>query len=129
MASSISDYTEIKILDAVFSHTTTGGGLPTADPYVALYTTAPTDAGGGTEVTGGSYARQQAAFAGAAAGATSNSANIDFTLMPACTVVAVGVFDAIAGNLMWWGDLTANKTVNSGDTFRIPAGDLDVTLN
>ena len=83
------------------------------------------------EVSGGSYARQQAAFAASASGTSDNDANIDFTLMPACTVYSVGLCatttegtdDCIIG-----GDLTASKVVNSGDTFRIGAGDLDVTL-
>jgi hypothetical protein len=98
--------------------------------YVALYTVAPDDTGGGTQVTGGSYARQPAAFAAASSGATSNSANIDFTGMPAATTVAIGIFDAItSGNLLLWGTLTTNKTTDAGDTLRIATGDLDISID
>jgi hypothetical protein len=95
-----------------------------------LFTVAPTDAGGGTEVTGGSYARQEAAFSAAASGATSNSANIDFTGMPAATTVAIAIFDAASsGNMLLYGTLTTNKTTDAGDTLRIATGDLDVTID
>ena len=98
--------------------------------YVALYTAAPSDTGGGTEVTGGSYARQTATFSAAASGATSNSANIDFVVMPACTVVAIGIFDALTtGNLLVWGTLSTNKSLDAGDTLRIATGDLDISLD
>ncbi len=98
--------------------------------YVGLYTVVPTDAGGGTQVTGGSYARQTAAFSAAASGTTSNTANIDFAGMPAATTVAIGVFDALtSGNLLLWGTLTANKTTDAGDTLRIATGDLDISID
>jgi hypothetical protein len=128
---SVSDYAENKILDAVFRHTTTGGGLPTANPYVALHTADPTDTGSGAEVTGGSYARQQAAFDAAASGATTNSAIIDHTGMPAVTVTHVGIWDAsTAGNLLWSGARSGGGIViGAGNTHRIAAGDLDVTLD
>ena len=100
------------------------------DVYVALYTVAPGEAGGGTEVTGGSYARQIATFSAAASGATSNDSNIDFTNMPAATVVAIGIFDALTtGNLLLYGSLTVNKTTDAGDTLRIATGDLDISID
>ena len=127
MAGNLSDYLETRLLDHFLG--TTAYTMPTT-VYVALYTVAPTDAGGGTQVTGGSYARQSAAFAAAASGATSNSANIDFAGMPAATTVAIGIFDAItAGNLLLWGTLTANKTTDAGDTLRIATGDLDISID
>ena len=127
MAGNLSDYLENKLLDHFLG--TTAYTMPTT-VYVGLYTVAPTDAGGGTQVTGGSYARQTAAFSGAASGATSNTANIDFAGMPAATTVAIGVFDAItAGNLLLWGTLTANKTTDAGDTLRIATGDLDISID
>jgi hypothetical protein len=69
---SISNYAELKILDAVFRHTSTGGGLPTANPYISLHTADPGETGA-SEVAGGSYARQQAAFDAAIAGANANT--------------------------------------------------------
>ena len=123
---SISNYLENKLLDAVFNATAFN---VTGDPYISLHTADPGETGA-SEVTGGSYARQQAAFGAAASGALSNSANIDFAGMPAVTVTHVGVWDAAsAGNFLWGGALTASKVVNSGDTFRLPAADLDVTLD
>lgn len=127
MAGNLSDYLENKLLDHFLS--TTSYTMP-ADVYVALYTVAPNDAGGGTEVTGGSYARQTATFDAASAGATQNDTNIDFTNMPACTVVAIGIHDALtSGNLLVHGTLTANKTLDAGDTLRIATGDLDISIN
>jgi hypothetical protein len=57
---------------------------------------------------------------------------VEFTAATASwgTIVAVGVFDAsTAGNLLAWADLTVNKTIDTGDIFRIPTGDLDITLS
>ena len=127
MAGNLSNYLEDKLLDHFLG--TTSYTMP--DPvYIALYTVAPNDAGGGTEVTGGSYARQTADFTAASGGATSNNANIDFVDMPACTVVAIGVHDALSGgNLLVHGTLNQNKTLDAGDTLRIATGDLDIAID
>lgn len=127
MAGNLSDYLENKLLDHFLG--TTSYTMPSTI-YVALYTVAPDDTGGGTEVTGGSYARQTATFDSAASGATQNSADIDFVNMPSCTVVAVGIHDALtSGNLLVHGTLTANKSLDAGDTLRIATGDLDISIN
>ena len=131
MAGNLSNYLENKLLDHFLG--TAAYTMPTT-VYVGLYTVAPSDTGtgttGGTQVTGGSYARQTAVFSGAASGTTSNTANIDFAGMPAATTVAIGVFDALtAGNLLLWGTLTANKTTDAGDTLRIATGDLDISID
>jgi hypothetical protein len=127
MAGNLSDYLENKLIDHFLGTTTFT--KPSA-VYVALFTVAPNDAGGGTEVTGGSYARQTATFTAAASGATSNDSNIDFTNMPAATTVAIGIYDALtSGNLLLWGTLTANKTTDAGDTLRIATGDLDISID
>lgn len=131
MAGSLSDYAENKLLDHVLGTTTYT--KPTT--YVALYTVAPSDSSAGTEVSnsgGSSYARQAASFSAASGGATSNSSNIDFTNMPACTVVAIGILDSGtigAGNLLVWGTLATNKTLDLLDTLRIATGDLDISLD
>ena len=85
MSGNLTNYAEDKLLDHLLG--TAAYTMPTA--YVALYTVAPTDSSSGTEVTGGSYARQAVSFASSSGGATSNTANIDFTGMPSCTVVAL----------------------------------------
>lgn len=127
MAGNLSDYLENKLLDHFLG--TTSYTMPTP-VYVGLYTVAPSDSSAGTEVTGGSYARQTATFSAASSGATSNDANIDFTNMPSATVVAIGISDALtSGNLLVWGTLTANKSLDAGDTLRIATGDLDISID
>lgn len=105
---------------------------PPTTLYLALYTAAPTDAGGGTEVSGGAYARQSFTLTVASGGASSNGADITFPTATANwgTVVAVGIFDALtAGNLLMWSLLDASKTVGAGDILRFLAGDLDVVVD
>jgi hypothetical protein len=129
MAGSFSDYLEDKLLKHVF--TNTAYTSPTTI-YVGLFTVAPSDTGGGTEVSGGSYARKSASFtvSGTTTLAT-NSASIEFDAASASwgTIVAVALFDAItSGNMLAWADLTSSKTIDTGDVLRIPSGDLDITL-
>jgi hypothetical protein len=122
---SISDYLENELLDSVFNN----GSFAVAQPYVSLHTADPGE-DGSNECTGGSYARQSGSFTTAASGAVETDADIEFTGMPACTVTHVGVWDAVsAGNFLWGGALSASKTVNAGDTFKINSGDLDITLD
>jgi hypothetical protein len=125
----LSDYLEDRIVNFMRNVAVTGH----AAAYVALYTAAPSDAGGGTEVSGGSYARQLAGLsAPSPAGVSANAADITFPTATANwgTVTHVGLFDAVtAGNLLMWSPLDVNKTVNDGDTFKINAGDLDVTIS
>ena len=86
--------------------------------YLALFTVAPTDAGGGTEVTGGSYARQAMTFGAPASGVVSNSGSVTFPLAaaPWGTVVAIGIFDALTlGNLLYYGNMTTSKTIGTND--------------
>jgi hypothetical protein len=127
MAGNLTNYLENKLIDHFLG--TDSYTMP-ADVYIALFTVAPTDSGGGTEVTGGSYARQIATFSVASGGATSNDSNVDFTGMPAATTVAIGVFDAsTSGNMLLYGTLTTNKTTDAGDTLRIATGDLDISID
>jgi hypothetical protein len=127
MPGNLTNYLENKLIDHFLG--TTSYTMP-ADVYVGLFTVSPGEAGGGTEVTGGSYARQIATFTGAASGATSNDDNIDFTGMPAVTTVAIGIFDALTtGNMLLYGTLTVNKTTDAGDTLRIATGDLDISID
>lgn len=127
MAGNLTNYLENKLIDHFLG--TASYTMPT-DVYVALFTVSPGEAGGGTEVTGGSYARKVATFTAASSGATSNDSNIDFTGMPAATTVAIGIFDALtSGNMLLYGTLTTNKTTDAGDTLRIATGDLDISID
>jgi hypothetical protein len=112
---------------------TTGSPSPARPTawYLALYTVAPTDTGGGTEVSGTAYVREAATFT-VSGDTASNNAAVEWPTAGGSwgTVVAVGVFDALSGgNLIAYGALTTNKTIDTGDVFRIPSGDLDITLD
>lgn len=126
----LSDYAEKLLLD--WSMTTGSATRPTAW-YVALFTAAPSDSGGGTEVSTGGYARQSVTFAAATSpgGTTSNTNAPSFTASGANfgTVTHIGIFDAsTAGNLLWHGAMTASKVVNDGDTLQFSIGNIDLTL-
>ncbi len=129
MAGSKSDFYEEKVIQHLFESAYTA-----PDPlYVALYTVAPTDSTSGTECAGGAYARESVAQGTgwtSSGNATENAADITFTEATASwgTVVAFALMDAATvGNMLYWGDLTASKTIDNGDTAKIPAGDLDIT--
>lgn len=100
--------------------------------YVALFTSDPTDAGTGTEVSGGSYARQSASFAAPSNGASVTNADITFPQATGNwgTVGWIGIFDALTtGNLLYHTALDASKTIETGDIFKIASGNLSVTLS
>jgi hypothetical protein len=102
---------------------------PTTPLKVALVTANGTDTAAGTEVTGGSYARQDLAVAAAVGGATSNSADLVFTGMPAATVVGVEIWDSAGTPVrLWYGPLTASRTVSAGDELVLSAGQLTLSL-
>jgi hypothetical protein len=125
---SFSNYLENKVLLHVFDNTAYTS--PTT-VYVGLFTTDPTDAGSGTEVSGGSYARQSASFTVSGNAATTDAA-IEFPTATASwgSITHIGIFDALtSGNLLAHSSLTAAKTIESGDVFRIPSGDIDITLD
>ncbi len=125
---SFSNYLETKILEHAFGET--AYTMPTTH-FVALYTAAPGEAGGGTELSGDAYARQSAAFTVSGNTAT-NSANIEF---PAATgnwgtVTHAAIFDAsTGGNMLAYAALTSSKVVETGDILRFTASQLDITLD
>jgi hypothetical protein len=124
----ISDYLENKLIDGTLRGTTY---TAPATVYVALYKSDPTDADAGSEVAGGSYVRKAATFSAPSNGSTSNTADILFTQATADwgEITHVGVRDAATtGNLLYHGPLDQAKTIYSGDQFKIPAGQLKVTL-
>jgi hypothetical protein len=101
--------------------------------YVALFTSNPAEDASGTEVStsGTAYARQSVTFSVSGNTAT-NTAAIEFPTATASygTVTHVGVYDAsTAGNLIAYAALTTSKAIDTGDVLRLPANDLDVTLD
>lgn len=129
MANNLSDAAENLLLDHV---NLVAAWTPSTPLKVALYTAAPGESGGGTEVTGGSYARTNVTFGAASGGSASNSADVTFPTASANwgTVVAAAIFDSHATpKFIWYGTLTASKTVDNGDTFKIPTGSLTISLS
>jgi hypothetical protein len=132
MAGNITDFLELKLLD--HSLGTTSYTKPT-NVYLALFTSATSDAAGGTEVStaGGSlYARQAVTFSAAASGSATHAADIAFPVAGASwgTITHIALFDAATGgNMLWHGPLNASKAIGSGDQFRMPAGQLTVSLD
>ena len=103
---------------------------PTTPLKVALVTTNGDDATAGTEVTGGSYARQSLTVGAASGGAASNSADLVFAGMPAATVVGVEVWDNAGTPVrLWYGALSASRTVAAGDELRLVAASLSLSLS
>ena len=121
MAGSLSNYLKNELRKHVFR---TGSFTKPTTLYMALFTTATTDAGGGTEVTGGSYARVQvgpsdaAWTAHATDGRTQNASTVTFATPTATwgTITHTAFFDAITGgNMLFHQPLTTSRTVNNGD--------------
>ena len=129
MANNLSDYAELKILDHCLG--TVSWTMPAA-VYLGLFTSDPGEATGGTEVSGGSYARQAVAFNAASGGATENTAEIAFPVATAAwgTITHVTIFDALTGgNRIWHGVLAAEKIIGIDDQFKMAAGALDVSID
>lgn len=130
--SKLSDYLELKLLDHLL-----GGSdyTPAANVYIALYSAAPTDAGGGTEATGSGYARKPVAnnltnFPAAVSGAKSNGTSIAFAAATgawsaSANMTHFGIFDALSGgNLLAWGVIETPFAVANTDTPTIAVGAL-----
>lgn len=126
--SAFSNYLENKVMGHVF------GGSAYSAPgtlYLALYTTDPGEANTGTEVSGGSYARQTVAFTVTNNLATNTSA-VEFPVATGTwgTITHIGIMDALTtGNLLAYAQLSSSKVVSAGDALRFPAGDIDITLD
>lgn len=127
----LTNYGENLVLTWTF--TTSSATRPTSW-YVALYTVAPGEAGGGTELSGSGYSRQSATFtvSGTAPTTASNSAAVEFPEATGSwgTIVAAGIFDAASsGNLIAFANLTTSKTIDTGDVLRFNTGEIDITLD
>ncbi len=124
----MSNYLETNLINHVFRNATfsTPGSV-----YAALYSTDPTDADSGTELTGDGYARKEALFGVPSDGVTVNSADIvfDTATLDWDEVTHVGVRDALTGgNLLMHKILTTPVSTTSGNNFRIAATDLEITF-
>jgi hypothetical protein len=124
----MSNYLETALINGTLRGTTYTA--PTT-VYIGLYTSDPTDADTGTEVTGGSYARQAVTFGAPSNGVSTNTAAIEFPQATGTwgTVGWIGIEDAsTGGNLLYHTALDASKTIATGDIFKIAIGSLIVTL-
>jgi hypothetical protein len=125
----ISNYLEQALINATLRNTTY---TSPATVYVGLYTTDPTDANVGTEVSGGSYARQSVSFAAPSNGLSASDADVTFPQATGSwgTVGWIGILDAAtSGNLLYHTPLDTAKTIESGDIFKIVSGNLTVQLS
>lgn len=126
----LSDHAENLLLNFLM---TTGTATRPTSWYVALFSSAPNDAGGGTEISGNGYSRQSVSWdtASGTGGTTANSGAVSFTASGSGfgTVTHIGIFDASSsGNLLWHGAMDASKTVASGDVLQFAAGAIDLTI-
>ena len=124
----MSNYLENALINATLR--ATNFTAPTT-VYVGLYTSDPTDANTGTEVSGGSYARKAATFGAPSNGVSTTSADITFDQATGSwgTIGWIGILDAsTSGNLLYHTPLDTSKTIDTGDIFKIAAGSLTVTL-
>ena len=123
------NYLETALINAVLRNTSYTSPTTT---YLALYTSDPTDADTGTEITGGSYVRQAITFGSPSNGTSTNSAAVEFPQATADwgIISHVAIRDAVtSGNLLFHTALDASKTINNGDVFKITAGNLSVQLS
>lgn len=124
----MSNYLENALINATLRNTSY---TSPATVYMGLYTSDPTDANTGTEVSGGSYARVAVTMGAPSDGVSTNSAAIEFPQASGSwgTVGWIGILDASSsGNLLYHTALDTSKTISSGDIFKIAIGGLSVTL-
>jgi hypothetical protein len=124
----MSNYLENALINATLRNTSY---TSPATVYISLHTADPTDAGTGTEVSGGSYIRQSATFAVPSNGASASNADITFPQATGNwgTIGWIGIWDAeTTGNLLYHTALDASKAIDTGDIFKIASGSLTVTL-
>ena len=124
----ISNYLENALINATLRNTSY---TSPAAVYISLHTADPTDAGSGTEVSGGSYIRQAATFGAPSNGVSTTTADITFPQATGNwgTIGWIGIWDAqTTGNLLYHTALDASKAIDTGDIFKIASGSLTVTL-
>jgi len=117
--SAITNYLANKLRDHTMMNT---AYTSPATLYLGLFISPTTSAGGGTEVSGGSYARQVITFSDYGNdGYAEQDIDVVYTGMPGCTVTHVGVFDALSGvNMLLHGALPTQRSVTAGTTLTLP---------
>jgi len=127
VADNLPDTIENQLLDALVG---TSAYTVTTPIKLALVTANGSDSVAGTEVTGGSYARQTIAFDAASSGQIENNAVINFTDMPSCTVVGIEIYDSAgSAKRLAYGALTASRTVTAGDTVQFAVSSITLSLS
>ena len=127
MADNLPNIIENQLLDALVGTT---AYTVTTPIKLALVTANGSDSAAGTEVTGGSYARQNITFGAASGGQIGNSGTISFTDMPSCTVVGIELYDSAGSpKRLAYGPLTASRTVTAGDTVQFAASSVTLSLS
>ena len=124
-----SNYLEAKLLNHVLRNTSYTSPTTT---YVGLFTAAPSDTASGTEVSGGSYARQPLSVTTATEGIVTSSGDITFPQATANwgTISHIGILDALtSGNLLMYTPLNTAKTIETDDILKISSGNLTITLD
>jgi len=103
--------------------------ITSGSTYLALYTVTPTVSGGGTEVSGGSYARKAITWGTTTAATRSNTVAISFTGMPTATVTHYGILTAsTGGTLKAFGALNASVSALTGDEIVMAIGSVSATV-
>jgi hypothetical protein len=119
MADNKSNYLENAFLNHVLRGNVAGTALPQPSTiYLALYTTSPTDTGGGVEVSGNGYVRQVVTFGVPSSGQTTNSNAVLFPVSTAAwgNIVGFGLHDALGGgNLLYYGALSTSVLVDAAN--------------
>jgi hypothetical protein len=125
---SLSNHLETALINAVLRNTSYSSP---AKVYLALFTADPGEAGSGTEVSGGSYARQEIAFTAPTDGVAPNSNQVVFPVATGSwgIVTHFGVMDALtSGNLLFYGAMTTSRTIATGNTIVVPIANVTCSL-
>lgn len=130
---SFGNTTEAAVLGHIYGSTTM---TKPAGIYIGLFTSAPSEAGGGTEVnaTGTAYTRKLATFTVAGTQPTAATLNTQVEWPAATgdwgTISHFATFDAATGGTMLnYNALTVAKTISTGDVFRFPANSVAINLD
>lgn len=127
MADNLTNTAENKMLDALVGTASYSANTPIK---LALVTAAGSDSAAGTEVSGGSYARQTITFNAASSGSIASAATVSFTNMPTSTVVGIELWDSAGTPVrLAYGSLTSSKSLTSGDTLEFAAGSITLSLS
>jgi len=139
MSSGMASAVAVSCIGAMIGRSTFGAWSGTVGK-IRLNSTASSDSGPGTEISGGSYVAGgitlgtisttfgAAGYAGGVASVTNSGAAVSQTNMPATTTVAADLIDN-GGTRWWWGDLSSNVTTNLGDTLTFATSSITVQLN